>query len=862
MQYTAEDIKRLEDFEKYARFICGHFDISIELDSTKAQTNGKVINLPNVVGLNDDELDMMYAILLHEVGHIKHSSFSEEDFAKLRTQAHAFLANAIEDARIENLLMKEFAGAKDMFDKLYTEHVLNKQMMRKIFKFSGQRPDIFSSLGLFIHNQLVNCDTAPIEKLTTLSNAKKIHKFVEQYNLDTLLINSNLKNFDDVVMLTNKIYDLFVQHFKDKSDKTSFAADLALKQKVEKELQLLQDSLAQNEEVVRLLEEMIKEQKQKKLEWEIENFDKLNAFKYEIQKLESQNSTMERILNNRQKLEKAKTNLANKEKSISNNEEKLSKLKKDLEQLKIKAESGVSPKGKQLSEDKLEAAKKTLASKNAQLTNLEQKIAMDKKKLEPLKEDLKAADNFDKYTYENLSNQDLKDSIDYNTKFLNKEKENLRNLESEISEINNAINQAGNEINALYETEKNKILEQMYSLDSEALNSDIPISLLPEFIETPGWPEADEVQKQMDTKFSKDKKELVRNGAKVAGFLGSNLRDLGVYVDKKAHSVKEVNLLDIFKEKVDFSLLPELNEAIQVNKMTTDKSIRSNWSSLEKHTVLTTQFDKITQDNVSRDRTLVSNLLMTNQLLVKQVNKVFLEKFKFTKKDFFRGGKEDGQLDTRNLWKLATERGDDYFEVNHHKYVNKMAASILIDVSGSHSKSETDYGKNLQLLSLLLSEGLKGVHVNHEILGYHAPVNDSMREANAAYTYNRRSNALETFVYKGFKQKDNTAISNIEIQPTDNSDGESLRIAVNRLKRENAKSKVLFVITDGKPFLSDGNIVVLDEDLKAALREAVKNKIQVFAFGFYENGKDFYGDRFCHIKNWSDVPEFIKRMAV
>ena len=66
MFYSAKDIKRIEDFEKYARFLCEHFDISVELDSTKAQTNGKVINLPNVVGLTDSELDMMYAILLHE----------------------------------------------------------------------------------------------------------------------------------------------------------------------------------------------------------------------------------------------------------------------------------------------------------------------------------------------------------------------------------------------------------------------------------------------------------------------------------------------------------------------------------------------------------------------------------------------------------------------------------------------------------------------------------------------------------------------------------------------------------------------------------------------------------------------------
>ena len=78
------------------------------------------------------ELDMMYAILLHEAGHIRYSVFDDSYFSQLKTQWHAFLANAVEDARIENLLLNEFGGAKDIFNNLYTVYTQYKKLMKKV----------------------------------------------------------------------------------------------------------------------------------------------------------------------------------------------------------------------------------------------------------------------------------------------------------------------------------------------------------------------------------------------------------------------------------------------------------------------------------------------------------------------------------------------------------------------------------------------------------------------------------------------------------------------------------------------------------------------------------------------------------
>ena len=96
------------DFEKYAKFLSKNFDITIQFESVKAETDGKVIYLPRLENFTTKEISMLYGILLHEIGHILFSSFDEKYFLALKTEDHAHLANSIEDARIENLLIKRF----------------------------------------------------------------------------------------------------------------------------------------------------------------------------------------------------------------------------------------------------------------------------------------------------------------------------------------------------------------------------------------------------------------------------------------------------------------------------------------------------------------------------------------------------------------------------------------------------------------------------------------------------------------------------------------------------------------------------------------------------------------------------------
>lgn len=255
--------KHFQDFEKYARFICESFDITVVLDATRAETDGKVIYLPNVMSMTEKELDMMYAVLLHEAGHIRYSTFDESYFKALKSQAHAFLANAIEDGRIENLLMKDFGGAQEMFEKLYCEYTQDKVLMRKVFKHDGQKPDLFTTLAFYTHNQIIQCKTSSLKEIAGAYRAGRIMKFWRDNDIDTLIANNPLKKDSDVIALTNEIYDLFAQKFKDKSEKLDFAGDLKEKQKIAKKMEdLKKEGFEVEKQVAQLAEKIAQTQKE------------------------------------------------------------------------------------------------------------------------------------------------------------------------------------------------------------------------------------------------------------------------------------------------------------------------------------------------------------------------------------------------------------------------------------------------------------------------------------------------------------------------------------------------------------------------------------------------------------------------
>lgn len=863
MQNTVSQHKQIQEFEQYARFICSHFKIDVVLDSTRAETNGKVIFLPNINGMNELELEMMYAILLHEAGHIKFSTFTPEAFAKLKTKSHAFLANAIEDARIENLLMLEFAGAKDIFETFYCEHAVNRKLMKKVFNIEGKRPDLFNCLALYVHAKLLNCKSAAFSRVATRTTYKKIRDFVIKYDINNLLKNAKMKHWEDVIFLTDFIYDLFVKEFIDPSKLLNLQKDLDIQKNTKNYLENTLEDIKKTEiflapyyiqysETLKNLDDWDKSH-QKEIEDLLDNQrqlqEKVTAHKAVIKFKEQQ-----KLLTDKESLLLKKKNEFNIKKN---------KINDDIKAIKDKINSGINPKGKPFTVKQLQSLENQIQTKKNQLESLKKnvdRINSDMQDNAQLINNLKKTkiDNF----FKDLSIEDINNILKQFNKDLSNITDKQTDLDNQRNEINTLVHELAHIIMNAISRIQTDLLNNIFEFDQQGNEQGLSLDILPPFESSPEWPQADEVQQDFDEQASKIKKDIVRNGGRAIGKFGNNLQDLEIFVSKILENVKSIDLVDLFSEKTGFSRLPQFdnNEQSMTNQI--DYGYQDPIHSLTKHTILTKEFDIVKYDNQCKNRQQFLLLVKNNIDFINKTKKIFSLKFKFNKKDYYRGGKEEGLLDVRNLWKLPTKQGDDYFEINQPKLNNKIAASILIDVSGSQDKENTEYGEKLKILSIALSESMNNVHISHEILGYHAPICEEMVSQQASYTYNRRMNSLETVIYKNFQQKDNSGINNIALELSDNSDGESIRVALHRLKKERAKTKMLFIITDAKPYLSGADSAVLDDDLHNALSEAKNQKIKVLAFGFFPNGNALYGDNYCYIKDFDNVLQFMNNLKI
>jgi predicted nucleic acid-binding Zn-ribbon protein len=857
--------KHYQDFQKYAQFICEKFDIAVELESTRAETDGKVIYLPNVMSMTEKELDMMYAILLHEAGHIRYSTFDESYFKQLKTKAHAFLANSIEDARIENLLMVDFGGARDMFESLYTDYTQDKVLMKKVFKHDGDKPDLFTALAFHAHNVLIKCNTAPLKDICGVRMASRIQKFWKENDLVNLVENAPLNGDDDVIKLTNLIYDLFVKKFrqKDTSDKVDFKKDMAQKQSIQDTLNQLK---AEAEKVEKEVAEL--QGKAQQVYSKIDAYDQAHASEYQVLE-NAEGNLSEKIDTIDQKVEwkreydknsKAIGELPNQIKAMQDDIQKKVNEKNRLEEM---LRTGLNGRKKEMTEEQKKTVKAKFDAKKAQAEKTEQKLKNLEKELSEAQDGLNEANAqaerhpsvFDK----NLNLEEISKQRQELSSELTKVKQEINKLDSEKDDLVKEANNLENQMQKIQQDLMEKAADTMCKLDKEGQACEMDLDILPEMNYEDSWPEAAAIQENFDEQATKKTGKMVRNGQKAAGLFGSNIRDIIIFIDNTKEKVDEIDVTEIFKNKIGTSKLDDFNADVKQMNYMEDKSVMGVFGTRREHIPLTTMFDGFKKENTSNKTVEFKELMVENAPFFRDLKRVFARRFKFSKKDFWRGGQEEGQFDTRNLWKLPTNQGDDFYERNNPKFENKVAASILVDLSGSQNKEATEYGKRIRALVLGLSQALSEVHIKHEILGYHAPVCDEMRELDSSGIYTRRSNRLETVVFKEAAQKDPMGIMNIEPQMTDNSDGESLRIALKRLKAIRAKSHMIFIISDGKPFLCDTDVSVLDEDFRDALRQAVRDKVQVFGLGYFQQMEHFFGERFCDTTKDQQVLQFFEK---
>jgi uncharacterized coiled-coil DUF342 family protein len=476
------------------------------------------------------------------------------------------------------------------------------------------------------------------------------------------------------------------------------------------------------------------------------------------------------------------------------------------------------------------------------------------------KESMKAREDAYKAASKNkstsgLSEEELVKKIEELEKALGDSQSQKEDIVAPARESNEAARQARAEMKAVNKQASAQAYQEMQKLQEQLDAQGIECDLVERMEEIDGWEQANEVQRKFDKEASEAMGEPVINGS--GG--GAGNRNVMEEISLRAQGIHEINPNEIFSGVEKLSPLSGFSQTgVDGDGGHPEQSESSGMGfiSSKPHLVWRKDRDKVLAAP-SKDVAVSRELQAKYAKEIGQVKKVFQAKMKPSFKTKFRGGREEGQLDGRAIWKLAARQGDDFYEIDCKKPDNKASATILVDMSGSLASLGEKAQELVRACVLMLSEGLAACEIEHEILGHSAPYEPEFAEQKIPDTFNRKGCRLETVVAKSFTDKSLAGLSSIELKQADNSDGEALRIALGRLKKRPTKKKILFMISDGKPFMQDSDIKILDEDLRRALLEAAAQKVSVVSIGFGANGHPVLGSEHIGI---STVDELAKAL--
>lgn len=858
-----EENESVERFEKFTKLVSERFDIKVRFDGVKAQTDGNEITLPNILAMSDKEIEFLYGILLHEIGHVKFSQFDKALFEKIGSHNHFCIINAIEDARIENKMMKVYEGAKDVFHQLYNVFTADKTYMEKIFKGSGGETAVWFSFSMAVHNILL--DLANVDDKVVMGRNRSTVN-VMMGAIKKMIDNASLNSTADAHTLGTKIYDHFFKNEADKSDKLEFKKEAESMEKGKEEIKKLLDQLRELNDLAQKIRKDVKGLRDTKKDKgkELDKFHKDHS--KELEEAQKEAYEANDVAWDRKRLETAQADMAKVQEELNKLENQI----KAIEQ-KIAERNGLVEKNKEnIDKGNLTPTKKALAQK--QNKSNERMNTNAEKKLEDLKERLKQAQENLKHAQErvknwenevkqnkNLTEEEIKQQLEQANKKLDPIYKQEGEYQKNINDLKSKIAQKMEEIKAMMEGNKAERMKAIGDLDKLLKSAGVEgAGIIPEF-ETSDWKEADGIQQGFDKDATQQTGMPVVNGMSP---FGSSVRDIVMKLEDVSNKLDNIDLAKLFASKVRQSKLDSYNDtdADVPNSENTGEDIKA-LKSARKHFPVSTAFDIVREEIGGGDNQLLSKIRSDKKSDIDKLTNLIKLKFRFRQKPRFKGGQEDGTIDGRELWRVPTNLGNRIFEINEKKIDNKVQVAIAVDISGSMEKDYSEYGEKVRELTLMLSDALLSAHVKHEVLGYGAPVDDNMASLKGASSiYNRTRHRLETVVYRTIGG--GMGIQNITTQTWDNADGESLRVIAKRLLKATSKKKVMFVITDGKPFLNDADTACLDQDLKNTLEWAKRNKIEVYGLGFNDVPKSFYGDNYCKVENMENLLKFLKERLV
>lgn len=692
--------------------------------------------------------------------------------------------------------------------------------------------EILEKLGFKEESTSLNDLEKTAEKLQEqLSSFQDNIKDIQQYQKDSetleKLKNKIEKQEKQLSQVTEREQNIQTkeQSLKDKLNcATSEAEKEVLKEKLNDNNEKLHNNAEQKQEVQNKLNEL-NEQKS-----ETEKSLTENNFSNEEQK--SQEQLSEQISQNKE--------------NIAQMKEQLNAVNKELSHHTVDEEKKEKLQNKQAS---LEAKNAELSAKNEQKSQQLDKLQAELDKLD---------EKFDavKELFKGLGEEEIAKELEQASKDKIQAEAELNKIRQPLNELNAQMEGQKKDVQKKEQNATAEILSEIQKLDPVMKDLGIDLGILPQFIEMEGWDEANEVQKDFDIMQTQKTNQIVTNGA------GAGLKGYETLIEmtNKINELEQINVQELFKGIIKTNPLEAMAQE-QKSQTLQDYDNYDFGKSVRAHAPATKAYDRVEQKHKLTDPVKIQNFNNIKQKLnpvIREIRMAMKNKFKFTKKPFYKGGKEEGDLDSRNIYRLATRLDNDFYEVNNPKFINKIAATIVIDMSGSINKEYAEEGIKSLKAALLLSEGFKEVHIPHEIVAYGAEFCEEMSAQRYSDFYNRRSHSLKLEVLKNFEDKDNSGLGNFEVQPIDNCDGESIALAYSRVKKRPEKQKLVFVISDGKPFLNDADVNVLDEDLRKVVRAITEDKNHIFAIGFNDGPEQLYSNRYQKIDTWKDLIDMVK----
>ncbi len=203
----------------------------------------------------------------------------------------------------------------------------------------------------------------------------------------------------------------------------------------------------------------------------------------------------------------------------------------------------------------------------------------------------------------------------------------------------------------------------------------------------------------------------------------------------------------------------------------------------------------------------------------------------------------------------AGMEGDDRVYIRREKRERDVAAAFLIDISGSTSRE--------------LGHGRRVIDIEKEGLVLLCEALDAIGDQFGLYAYSSRGRAMVDFLtIKDFDDRLGASVAHRlgGLAPRhQNRDGAAIRHATAKLLARGAKTRILVLLSDGRPLDDHYQDDYSLEDTKAALREARQRGVETFCVTIDREAENYLrrmyaGAQYCVISSVEALPTKLPRI--